>query len=160
MANFFKDFREMPSSIVHCLLGPTCPPGSPYSACRALLSALDALVDEVDAEEMQDQAANDVVGECSVARVRRDAAMGYQGEQTSRETLKGNRSCWTGWSELAMKLGTTSASLPLSLNPHTNNIPVRTNCPTVAEKPDRKALKGCALVSIRCVSRDAPGEPT
>ena len=59
----------MPSSIVHCLLGPTCPPGSPYSTCRATLSVLDDLVDEVDAEEMQDQAADDVVGKCSVVEL-------------------------------------------------------------------------------------------
>lgn len=54
-----------------------------------------------------------------------------------------------------MKLDTTSAP-PLLEYGH-EYILVRTNCPTVAEKPDRKALKGCMQVSIWYVSHDAPG---
>lgn len=76
----------MPSSIVHCLLGPTCPPGSPYSTCRAMLSALDALVDEVDAEEMQDQAADDIVGECSVVESDKIPRQSIGGTNLSGDT--------------------------------------------------------------------------
>lgn len=54
-----------------------------------------------------------------------------------------------------MKLGTTSA--PPLLESRHEYIPVRTNCPTVAEKPDRKALKGWMQVSIWCISHDATG---
>lgn len=54
-----------------------------------------------------------------------------------------------------MKLYTTSA--PPLFESRYEYIPVRTNCPTVAEKPDRKALKGYVLVSIWYVSHDAPG---
>lgn len=28
------------------------------------------------------------------------------------------------------------------------NLPVNTNCPTVAENPDRKALKGCSILAL------------
>ncbi len=107
-----------------------------------------ALVDEVDAEEVQDQAAYNEVGECpgyavslpfnstiTKGELRVCLPLGGYRRELGLVRLGGlhsERRC-----RLLVSLFPTAASVSV-------NIPVRTNWPTVAEKPERKALNGWA----------------
>lgn len=110
--------------------------GTPVAHCPS------DLVDEIDAEEMQDQAAHNVVGErpAEALQLARCSLVGGRGcFHTSRGKPWGTRSCSLPWSGYGGRLDLVSNCR----YPHRwHHVLVRTNCPTVPQKPDRKALKG------------------
>lgn len=108
---------------------------------------LHLLVDEVEAEEVQQQTAKDVVGERSEGN-----ALATDGGVWNRRVVCTSRArswespaCWPG------SIGYVGRPHNVSSRPQNRRAHslVRTNCPTVPQKPDKKALNGCGRLAHR-----------
>lgn len=98
----------------------------PFDISDTLNITFPSLVDKVDAKKMQDQAAHDKIGKGAFGRDRGEIALVGLGSLDAKGSF-----CRISLASSLFGRGRAGES-----------IPVRTNWPTVAEKPERKALNG------------------
>ena len=107
--------------------------------------SIDPLVDKVDAEKVQDQTAHDVVGKSTGMYQHPPRSSPHVGELTYRSCDTAGKSplfdsvVWILNEAVPPYQHPTFQSDPYPPEIHS---PVKTNCPTVAEKPDKNALNG------------------
>jgi hypothetical protein len=93
---------------------------------------------------MQDQASKYIVHERPCKQLAKIRDHRRRQPLTSLETPPQNPPCFLCLSVFVKRLFQSACAPHHSLRGH---VPVKTNCPTVAENPDKKALNGCKIIS-------------